>query len=697
VVDYSPIKRENSVTDKNTNKNTDPMAETVILDHGTARANFDASFDDLIRSYGTENGHDNIFRGHSVGNRQFLNEDTNVHVGSEYTKKDYYYFRRSEDLKKSPKGVIAMCMDACDNVGILRNTIDLMGDFAAKGITIVHKNKRQQKFLRQWFRMVNGGHVTERFLNTLYKSGNVIIEQFNGKIKEETEETWKSIGFIDAPIKKREIPRQYVIHNPLAVEKRRGALVTDRPEFFINTSKLDGVANMFTGMKSTTQRMNGAGLVQLDSSRVFDYYYKKDDWDTWAKPMVYSIMNEIMILDKVQLADISALDGAISNIRLWTLGSFEHDIFPSPSGINKLRRILANRNGGGVIDLVWGPELSFKESNTEVHKFLGKEKYEAILTLIYAGLGIPPTMTGGSGASGATNNMVSIKTLVERLQYGRDMVSDFWTGQLNQVSKAMGFTGVAKIVFTSDALADEAAQKSLLLDLIDRDIISSESVHERFGFDSEIESTKVNRESRGRGKSAPYKAGPYHNAQPDHELKKIALNSGAYAPSEVGITLDEKVGEAPSDKQAELANRQIEIDKPKGDPGRPYNAKDGKKRTRTVKPRTMGVVERLGWVKAYDRMTESVNPAFLASVGKKNLRQLTKDEYSQMENIKFHCLAHVGQDFKVEDIAGGLAKGDNPKLFDAKALVVDFVEYTGKMPSVDETREIYITVLTGQE
>ena len=40
-----------------------------------------------------------------------------------------------------------------------------------------------------------------------------------------------------------------------------------------------------------------------------------------ANPLVYAILDDIVMLEKMRLADMSALDGAISNIRLWTLGN----------------------------------------------------------------------------------------------------------------------------------------------------------------------------------------------------------------------------------------------------------------------------------------------------------------------------------------------------------------------------------------
>lgn len=135
----------------------------------------------------------------------------------------------------------------------------------------------------------------------------------------------------------------------------------------------------------------------------------------WANPMIYAILDDIVMLEKMKLADMSALDGAISNIRLWKLGDIDNKILPTKAAINKLRNILASNVGGGTMDLVWGPELNFQESNSQVFRFLGSEKYGPVLSSIYAGLGIPPTLTGSSGSSGGsfTNNFVSLKTLIE--------------------------------------------------------------------------------------------------------------------------------------------------------------------------------------------------------------------------------------------------------------------------------------------
>ena len=49
-------------------------------------------------------------------------------------------------------------------------------------------------------------------------------------------------------------------------------------------------------------------------------------------------LDDIIMLEKMRLADMSALDGAISNIRLWTIGNLDHKILPNKAAINKLKR-----------------------------------------------------------------------------------------------------------------------------------------------------------------------------------------------------------------------------------------------------------------------------------------------------------------------------------------------------------------------
>ena len=95
-----------------------------------------------------------------------------------------------------------MCMDAYDRVGIIRNVIDLMGDFSSQGISIIHPNKSIEKFYKAWFKQVGGIERSERFLNYLYRTGNVIVKRKTAKINAKKEKELRQAVAADIDIEK---------------------------------------------------------------------------------------------------------------------------------------------------------------------------------------------------------------------------------------------------------------------------------------------------------------------------------------------------------------------------------------------------------------------------------------------------------------------------------------------------------------
>ena len=616
--------------------------------------------------------------------RSFLDIESNISVRTGFNRGDYDRFRSSESVPKQQKEAIRMCMSAYDKVGIIRNVIDLMGDFAGQGITIVHPNKRIEKFFRAWFKKVSGIERSERFLNTLYRCGNVVVKRRTAKINKKVEQDLRSSASPDMEalvkkVTKREIPWKFDFLNPMSIEMIGDELATfvGQPRYAIKVSRLvSGLANKSLNGGSSIHSdltdmlppdilrsiKEGKNVVPLDPEKTSVHFYKKDDWLVWANPMIYAILDDIIMLEKMKLADISALDGAISNIRLWSLGDLDNKILPTKAAINKLRNILAGNVGGGTMDLVWGPELKFTESSTQVFRFLGKEKYEPVLTNIYAGLGVPPTLTGmATGGGGFTNNFISLKTLVERLEYGRQVLVNWWEQELEIVQKAMGFRLPAKIHFDQMVLSDEASEKNLLIQLSDRNIISSETLVERFGEIPEIEKIRIRREEKDRKvESMPQKASPYHNPQHRNDLEKIALTKDSISPEDLGIVPSEETGNHPltnpedrrSDNEIEKKKDEIQskqekreenkFDKqdkkefnPKGRPedGRPKNSRDKQKRKqKEVKPKSFSSTEFVSislWAtEAQAGITKIINPAILSHYNKKNLRGLTKIVYT---------------------------------------------------------------------
>lgn len=670
---------------------------------------------------------------------------TDMMVRPEYNAADYYYERPGEMPPRGIKGQMVMSMKAYERVPIVRHVMDMMTDFTTEGLRIVHRDKNKNNFLQRWREKVNFNHVSDRIAFMLYVIGTAPVRMLTGRVPVGTENDWnKSLAADDIKIQKekydsRIIPLGYTMLNPLVLEVIGGDIATfvGNPIYGLKISqkikmdmqKLERLAMTSENLNDIFKRIpdnlktaikGGHNIVPLDQNKLRVLFYKRDDWRTWPVPLLACIFESLSQLEKLHLADSSALDGAISQIRLWKLGIYNpshpaHSILPKGAAINKLRNILANM-GQGVLDLVWGPELDFKESSSQVHQYLGPEKYAQVMAELHSGLGIPQALTGsaqkGGSNSGFTNNAVTMKTLVERLEYGRRVLVQFWNEQLTIIQKAMGWKYPAKVMFDRKVLADEAAEKKIIMDLWDREIISNETLLELSGRDPELEIIRVQREARRRKTNRlPEKASPYHNPQWEIDLKKIILQAGGVAPSEVGLELDErKEGEQPIiDKQAEndmkLAdkNNQAKIaqqkNKPKLPGGRPKTSTDKTKRKpRKDKPKSIGekhdFVNLFVWANAaQDELHTIISPVYLQHVNKKNLRGLNKKEFDEFETFKFSVFARFAPYAKInEDNVYNILRSDFPVDADLvigkEVLLKHFENQNERKPSVEELRQI---------
>lgn len=674
----------------------------------------------------------------SFANR-FQNIDKpSTSVRDTYSRLDYEFFRPNEAMPRRHKDIIGACMEAYKRISIIRQVIDMMGDFCGQGVRLVHPNKSIEKFYQAWFEKVNGPERSERFANLLYRTGNVVIKRSTAILNDDQVSDWKkSIADADLDMpnvydpQKMEIPIRYTFLNPMALEvvgeqiaAFTGRLqyvlrMPDRVSSILNTglfgldpsSLLDDIPTDISNAINTNQK-----YLPLNNDKLLTFFYKKDDWEVWAYPMLYSLLDDLIFLEKMKLADLTALDGIISHIRIWKLGSLEHKIFPTDAAIAKLSSVLLNHVAGGAMDFIWGPDLTIEETSTDLYKFLGSEKYQAVISSIHSGLGIPAAIGGSSGSF--ADNFMSLRTIIERLEYGRRMINSFWMGEIKFVQQAMGFRYPAQVVFDNMNFHDENSEKALWIQLVDRNIVSEESVQEKFGQIPEIEQIRLRREREAiEERKRSSKVSPYHDAQPQLSMKKIALQRGLITPGQAGMELAKK---APGEKtmvdmQNEQQNQQMQLNHkqklaqikqnalnpPIGTPGqgRPSGKQDTTQRKqRIVKPNSKADLEEFVNLTLYANQAQKIIhdkslPYFLDKFDKSNLRQLTQAEEKEFDDFK-HCLLYnvpVAQ-FATEEIImetfGNKLSIDNNALSLYNQLVIDFRSSKGREPTYDDIKQL---------
>lgn len=633
-----------------------------------------------------------------------INVNSTTTVRSSYSDNDYYYRRQGERNPRTPHEIMFESNKAYKDMGLVKQTVDLMSEFACSSIKIQHVNQANEKFYQSWWERVDGVGFSERFLNILYRLGNVPVYRSEVKVsRDRTPRLPKEA--IKSGLKANQIPIGYEILNPimLHVANPSEAMVSGHVKYRMIydtdmlTSLMQNMRDMNAGHQSITNQLINKKHIDIDSDNLAMFFYKKDDWELWAYPVVYPVLSDIKDYLKMKLADRSALDGAISQVRLWRLGSLEHQIIPNKQMINKLRDILGQNLGGGVIDIVWDETLDFKESNTNVHHFLGNVKYEPILNAIYEGLGIPPALR--SGASSMTTNFVSLQTFIRRLEYGRSVLLDFWNAEIKRVQLAMGFQKPAVITFDQMYLGDESAEKRLLIELADRNIISHDTLLEKFGVNSETEKVRVfdNEQERKNG-TIPTKASPYHDPQTDHEIKKLLVQQGTVTPSEVGVVLEErKPGEELIVETIKRFTPEKQY-KPTGSPsnGRPAGSKDkaGRKK-RVQKVMTGGSVSDFLWASsAYNDISKILLPVFLEKLNKGDIRAFTQAEREIFEQAKFAAFANTApySDINLDNVYKSLTLSDGKTdgfTKHVEQLELSFSAKHHRQPSYEEKKDIY--------
>ncbi|MFW9879604.1 MAG: hypothetical protein ACFFG0_41540, partial [Candidatus Thorarchaeota archaeon] len=637
--------------------------------------------------------------------RTFRDYDTNLSLRADFNSADYEYFRPSERVPREIKEQMYLCHQSYKNIPVVRNTIDMMTDFTISGIRIVHPDKTKQTFLRNWWKFIKGKEVSNKIAKNLYKFAVSPVRRETGKlgvkVKKELSKSLANRNFIELRknkvFTKNEVGVGYRILSPFSLEpinpelvnivdvldygivlnpllaKRVTSLTGPTPEehrrypeeYNYGIEKTRLVSQQLQSMKPIS--INGQQIIPIPPEDLTMLFFKKDDWELWPTPILVSCLSRLASLEKMHLADVAALDGALTQIRVWTLGDIEHGIFPGPAAFAKLSNILDNA-GQGVLDLVWGPELKLQTSETQVHQFLGSEKYEQVMAEIHAGLGISQTLSGGSETSntGFTNNAISIKVLVERMEYVRDIIQEFWQKELKNVQNALGWTKPGKVTFDFPALSDEQAEKRILIELWDRDVISTETLRDTLGREADIEEIRVKKEYRKRisDSKTPNKTSPYHkNNELSYDIMKTILtNGGIFSPTllkRLDIEDSEQIiTEIQNHENEKMKQEQKMKITGKAGEGRPPGSQDKEKR----KPKQVNVrkiesataseqfMENLLFAKESQKKIDSiVKHAYLKSLGKKNLQHLNKEEQLTFERLKFRALSNLKPNTEIND------------------------------------------------
>lgn len=441
---------------------------------------------------------------------------------------------------------MAYCVEAYKGFGIVKNVIDLMCNFASEGLMIQHKRPVIRRFYERWAEAVDLQGRIKDILRYYYKYGNVFVYTTMGQVSDDSRiKMMSSRGdnnndptsdekrdFIEEqkkkPLGKREIPWRYTLLNPFQMDikgnkyfgESRWVFVLDQESYNelstrVGNDSVDVLNETDINLPQEFRTLPKEDrAVILDQAKLWTLQYMKDDHEDWADPMVWPVMNDIIYKHDLRAMDRSVVDSTINAITIFKLGKLEQGVVATPNQYSQFAEML--RTPTASHNIIWNDAIAMESNYPPIDKILGIQKYESVDKDILAGLGIPSILVDGGKGGSYSNAFLQVRTLLERLEEGRREVMKWVNRQFRMIAEIMGHRDIPNVKFGQMSLRDEQAEKQLIIQLLDRNIISAEAVHEVFGLETLVEIERIRREDELADKDGIFiKHGPYKEPMTD--------------------------------------------------------------------------------------------------------------------------------------------------------------------------------------
>lgn len=346
---------------------------------------------------------------------------------------------------------IRLCQVAWNEVPVFFQTIEVMTELANTGVKLFKGSDKGKKFFTSWFSTFNLFNFTEKFFRETWLSGNVFVYRYDGSIKSNKlnkfifgEHAMKELKEAKAA-KSIDIPVRYIILNPAFVCLFNDLDLNNIPEYYWMTdtstrNQLQRLVKDGTNLDLSKETKNildnNITEAKLNSDQLYPFFYKKQDYQPFATPMGYRVLDDINIKLEFKKCDMVVSKTVESIITLVKHGTEDKDgnLIVNPMVAGALEKMfLGTKQTGRTIVTTNDTNIDFVIP--DLNKVVGPEKYKKIDEDINDGL-----MNLFFGEQKFANIMVKLRVFVKKLEYVQNMfLNDFLIPEMKRVGKAAGY------------------------------------------------------------------------------------------------------------------------------------------------------------------------------------------------------------------------------------------------------------------
>jgi hypothetical protein len=366
--------------------------------------------------------------------------------------------------KVSISRAVILCQKAAANVSIVRNTIETCVEFSNAPLHVKTSNETVKNFFEAWFERINLHKLTESFMREYYRSGNVFMYKFVGKIKPDQFKNLKSAFAAKGDV----LPIRYIIMNPAQIYLLGGIsynsnnwskILSSYEVESLRNPKTEEDKQIFNSLPADIKASikNGAGqggvYLPLDPDRLYYVFYKKQDYEPLAVPMIFPVLNDIEQKLELKKMDM-ALSRTIEHVILLVTNGEKKDQYGggvNPANITNIQNIFKNQTLGRTLVADYTTKAEWVIP--DIAAILGPDKYKQVEKDIQEGL----QSIFGSTDEKFANAQIKAKVFIERMKEGQKaFLNNFLKPEIKKICEVMGFKNVPKAVFEELSLDDPA-------------------------------------------------------------------------------------------------------------------------------------------------------------------------------------------------------------------------------------------------
>lgn len=419
------------------------------------------------------------------------------------------------------KDVVVLCQKAYYNFSSFRNVIDLMTEFSVGDIYFTGGNKKSRDFFDAFFKKVNLTSLLDRYFREYYRSGNVFLYRFDANVSG-TDALKITQTYGAKKSKTIKLPARYVILNPADIQMggtasfhagRYYKILSDYELERLRSPKTEEDKQLLSGLsaevkKAIKNKRNSSVLVEIDQDKVCAVFYKKQDYEPFAVPMGFPVLEDINWKAELKKMDMSITRTMQQAILLVTMGAKPDDGGVNYTQLQAMQQLFENESVGRVLIADYTTKAEFVIPR--IADLLDPKKYEVVDRDIQ--LGLNNILVGESKYA---NQNAKIDLFISRLSQGRkSFLNDFLIPEIKRIAKEAGFKSYPTPNFQKISLKDNTNLLRIYSRLIEVGVLTAEEGIEAIETGklpssvNSVESQKEFRKHKDSGLYEPIMGGP---------------------------------------------------------------------------------------------------------------------------------------------------------------------------------------------